>query len=362
MGYMSSQVLLIIIIVGGAIVALLVVNLYLMLKSRRSSEKSLIEKDQNYSVLHQRLDSFSEIINKQLENSRQSSERASLAVHQQVQGFTQGMTQLHENLKNMHESVKSVASFQDILKAPKTRGMWGELSLEFSLSQYFAGSYKMQHYFQSGEAVDAILTLPNSLILPIDSKFSLENFERMIKADNDIEKDEHRKQFISDMKKRVDEIATKYILPSEGTSDFALMYIPAEAVYYEVINNLEGVDIPTYARSKKVGIVSPNTFYLTTAAISHWYKNVEFNNRTMDIMKRLERIITDGQKLDNDFRLLGKHLTSASSSYESAGKRLGHLVDRVQKVVKIGEQDSNSHQVEKSKNETISRRDDEGVS
>jgi len=115
------------------------------------------------------------------------------------------------------------------------------------------------------------------------------------------------------------------------------MYVPAEAVYYEIINNLEGVDIPSYARSKKVGLVSPNTFYLTTAAISHWYKNVEFNNQTRDIMKRLEQIITDGQKLDNDFRLLGKHLSSVNSSYDSAGKRLGHLVERVGKIVEIGD-------------------------
>ena len=337
---MTSQIYLIATIISGAAITLLAINLYLTLKSRQSSEKQSSEKDQNYAVLHQRLDSFSEIINKQLESSRQSSERATLAVHQQVQGFTQGMTQLHENVKQMHESVKSVASFQDILKAPKTRGIWGELSLEFSLSQYFGGSYKMQHYFESGEAVDAVLTLPNGLILPIDSKFSLENFERMIKADNEVEKDGYRKQFISDMKKRVDEIASKYILLAEGTSDFALMYIPAEAVYYEVINNLKGVDISLYARSKKVGIVSPNTFYLTTAAIAHWYKNVKFNDQTRDIMKRLERIITDGQKLDNDFRLLGKHLTSVNSSYESAGKRLGHLVDRVQKVVEVGEDDS----------------------
>lgn len=328
-------------VVGLAVLGVLGINVYLMVRPRRpEADPAQI---QQYSILHQRLDNFADLLNKQLqdnrqqlEQNRQSTQQATLSVAQQVQGFTQGMTQLHENMKHMHESVKNVASFQDILKAPKTRGMWGELSLEFSLSQYFSGSYTMQHYFQSGEAVDAVLKLPNGSLLPIDSKFSLENFERMVRAENDIEKEAYRKEFIKDMKKRVDEIATKYISPAENTADFALMYIPAEAVYYEVVNNLEGVDIPSYARSKKVGIVSPNTFYLTTAAIAHWYKNVEFHKQTRDIMKRLDQIISDSQKLDNDFRLLGKHLTSANSSFESAGKRLGHLVTRVQKVVEIG--------------------------
>lgn len=331
-----NPVYIIITVVSLAVLIMLGVNLYLMLKSRRNIQNDAGQ----YMVVHQRLDSFADLLNKQLEQNRQSSQQATLSVSQQVQGFTQGMTQIHESMKQMHDSVKNVVSFQDILKAPKTRGMWGELSLEFSLSQYFAGSYEMQHYFQSGEAVDAILKLPNGLILPIDSKFSLENFQRMVKADNDIEKDGYRKQFIADTKKRVDEVATKYILPSEGTSDFALMYVPAEAVYYEIVNHLEGVDIPSYARSKKVALVSPSTFYLTTAAIAHWYKNVEFNKQTQDIMKRLERITSDGQKLGEDFQLLGKHLSSANSSYESAGKRLTLLVDRVGKIVEIGDNKS----------------------
>ena len=156
-----NPVYIIIVVVSLAVLVMLGINLYLMLKSRRHIQNDAGQ----YVVMHQRLDSFADLLNKQLEQNRQSSERASLAVHQQVQGFTQNMTQLHENLKHMHDSVKNVVSFQDILKAPKIRGNWGEMSLEFSLSQYFAGSYAMQHYFHSGEAVDAVLTLPNGLIL-----------------------------------------------------------------------------------------------------------------------------------------------------------------------------------------------------
>src|SRR6185369_12759553 len=132
-------------------------------------------------------------------------------------------------LKQVHESVKDVSSFQNIFKSPKLRGIWGEAALEASLAQYFSkDSYELQHYFKSGEAVDAILRLPNDLILPIDSKFNWENFEKMVNAGNDIQREIHKKSFFSDVKKKIDEIAAKYILPSEGTTDFALMYVPAE--------------------------------------------------------------------------------------------------------------------------------------
>src|SRR3989338_2992835 len=147
-------------VVSFAVLAMLGVNLYLMLKSRRNVQNDA----SHYSILHQRLDSFTDLMNKQLEQNRQSSERASLAVHQQVQGFTQGMTQLHENMKQMHDSVKNVSSFQDIFKSPKLRGLWGEMSLEAALAQYFSRDiYEIQHYFKSGDVVDAVLKLPNEI-------------------------------------------------------------------------------------------------------------------------------------------------------------------------------------------------------
>ena len=321
-------------IVSLSVLSLLGLNLYLMLKSRRAPEQD----SGHFVVLNQRLDSLSDLFNKQLEQNRQSTQQATLSVAQQVQSFTQGMTQIHENIKHVHDSMKDVVSFQEMFKAPKLRGIWGEQSLDNSLGQYFPKDmYEMQHYFKSGDAVDAVIKLPNGLILPIDSKFNWDNFVKMTEADEDISKDNHRKQFLSDVKTKVDEIANKYILPSENTTDMALMYVPAEAVYYEIINNVKGVDITTYARSRKIAIISPNTLYLTTASILHWFKNIEFNSQTRDVMKRLERIATDGKKLGEEFSRLGKHLSNATSSYNDTEKRLSLLVDRVDRVVEIGE-------------------------
>ena len=320
-------------IVSTAVLAMLGINLYLMLRSRRNVDDG----QGHFMVLHQRMDSFMDLMNKQLAEGRQSSEKAALAVHQQVQGFTQGITQLQEGLKNMHESVKSVSSFQDLFRNPKLRGQWGEMSLEASLAQYFPRDrYLIQHYFSSGEAVDAALKLPNDILLPIDSKFNWDNFQKMVNSDNDIHRDSYRKLFLSDVKKKVDEISSKYILPAEGTTDFALMFVPAETVYYEMINNIKDVDIPEYARKKKVMMVSPNTFALSVSAIHHWYKDVQINKQTQSIIKKLERVVADSSKLSDDFRKLGNHLSNAKSSYDDSEKRLSLIVDRVKNVVEIG--------------------------
>lgn len=342
------------VIVSLAILTMLGINLYMMMQSRKKST----EPDDKYLVLHQRFDALSQIvstqlaqnreasdqtvrgvtqlINDQLERNRQASEKATLTVSQQVQSFTQNMTQIQENMKQMHESVKNVTSFQDIFKSPKLRGNWGEASLDAALNQYFSRDrYELQHYFKSGETVDAALKLPNGYLLPIDSKFNWENFEKMVHAENEIQKELYRKVFLSDVKKKIDEIASKYILPSENTTDFALMYIPAETVYYEIINNIKEADIPQYALKKKVILVSPNTFFLSISSVQHWFKDVEFNKQTKDIMKRLERISTDGGKLAEDFQRLGKHISNTKSAYDESEKRLTLMVDRVKNVIEL---------------------------
>jgi DNA recombination protein RmuC len=329
-----NPVYVMIVVISVAILVMGGINFYYIVKSRKEDQSDAT----NYMVMHQRLDSFADLLNKQLEQSRQSSEKASFAVSQQVQGFTQGITQLQEGLKNMHESVKNVSSFQDLFRNPKLRGQWGEMSLEASLAQYFPRDrFLIQHYFSSGEAVDAALKLPNDILLPIDSKFNWDNFQKMVNADNDIHRDGFRKLFLSDVKKKVDEIGSKYILPSEGTTDFALMFIPAETVYYEIINNIKDVDIPEYARKKKVMLVSPNTFALSVSAIHHWYRDVQINKETQSIIKKLERVVADSTKIADDFRKLGNHLSNAKSAYDDSEKRLGLMVERVQSVIRIGD-------------------------
>ncbi|OHB17420.1 MAG: hypothetical protein A2734_00615, partial [Parcubacteria group bacterium RIFCSPHIGHO2_01_FULL_40_30] len=247
--------------------------------------------DQSELLLNQRLDNVTKLILDELKESRQSVQQSSLAVHQQVQNFTQGITKLQEGVRGVHDSLKDVVSFQDIFKSPKLRGRWGETSLESIMAGFFPKEhYSIQHYFKSGEAVDVVLKLPSDRLLPIDSKFNWENFEKMVNAEDEISKSTFRKQFIVDVKKKIDEISSKYILPHEGTTDAALMYIPAESVYYEIIQGIKEVDIAEYARKKKIMLVSPNTFYATLSVVHHNYKDMYITKKTKEIINRLDRI------------------------------------------------------------------------
>lgn len=266
---------------------------------------------------------------------------SSREMHEQIRSFTQGITEMREALKQVHESVQDVSSFQELFKSPKLRGEWGEASLEHILSQHYPKElYELQHSFSNGERVDACLKLPDGRLLSIDSKFPSENFMKMVEAVSDGEREAYRKNFIRDVKARIDEISTKYILPHEGTLDVALMYVPAEAIYYELIHQRgEKEDVEGYARAKYVSIVSPNLFYATLRVIEHWFRDVQISRETKEILKRLARITKDGESLAKDFAVLGRHLSNAQSAYESSEKRLGLMVDRVGQLTS-GKKDS----------------------
>lgn len=263
----------------------------------------------------------------------------SKTMNDQIRSFTQEATKIREDLKQVQDSVKDVSTFQEIFKSPKLRGQWGEASLEHILSQHFPSElYQKQYLFSSGEQVDAILRLPNGKILPIDAKFPSENFEKMVSAASETERTLFKKSFVEDVKFKINDIAAKYILPSEGTVDFALMYIPAEAVYYEIINNIgKETDMASFAWSKKIILTSPNTIYLALRTIEHWFKDTQVSKQTSEILKKLGKIHQDGVKLMEDFRKLGGHIRNASSAYEDSEKRLSLLDEKVEKLVEIGE-------------------------
>ena len=239
---------------------------------------------------------------------------------------------LEEANRKIYEVGKDIASLQEILRAPKLRGGLGEFFLEDLLAQILpTHHFAIQHAFKSGERVDAVIKLGGSLV-PVDSKFPLENFKRILEAANDDERTRTKRQFISDVKKHVDAIADKYILPDEGTYDFALMYIPAENVYYETIikdSSEEERNLSQYALSKRVIPVSPNSFYAYLQAIVLGLKGMKVEERAKEIIQYLSRLRGDFGKFRDDFGLLGKHLGHAQSSYQTTEKRLEQFGQRL---------------------------------
>jgi DNA recombination protein RmuC len=256
-------------------------------------------------------------------------------VNKQIFFVTKETTEVKKQLESVQEIMKSISSFQEIFKTPKLRGEWGEASLDYILAEYFPKELYLKNYkFSSGAQVEFVLKLPNGKILPIDAKFFSDNFERLKTVQIDDEINSFRKKFVQDVKFNIQEISSKYIIPSENTVDFALMFIPAEAIFYEIMFNLREEDIPGFARSKKVILTSPNTIYLLLRTILDWFKDVQVSKKTKEIIKRLSKIQEDSVKLAEDFRKLGTHLRNASSAYDNSERRLMMFSDKVDKLLK----------------------------
>ncbi len=237
---------------------------------------------------------------------------------------------LSKSSQQILEVGKDISSLQMILKAPKLRGVVGELFLGNLLDQVVPENYELQHRFRSGEAVDAVIKLGPKLV-PIDAKFPLENFQRLSAA-GDAERKPLRKRFIADVKKHVDAIASKYVLPDEGTYDFALMYIPAENVYYEMIikDEPDEENVSAYAVSKRVIPVSPNSLYAYLQAIVFGLRGLQIEKRAEEILSHLNRLKGDFSRFRDEFDTVGTHLKNAHNKYDDALKRLGQLEGKLE--------------------------------
>lgn len=241
--------------------------------------------------------------------------------------------EVHEVTKNVQAISKDISSLQEILRAPKLRGGLGELFLGDLLKQVLPPSnYQEQYRFKSGEKVDAVIFLKESMV-PVDSKFPLENFRRVVEAKEDAPRLSAKKQFVRDVKKHIDDIKRKYILPDEGTFDFALMYVMAENVYYEIIIKDEDLgeedSVFRYAIKNKVIPVSPNSFYGYLQTILFGLRGMRVEEQAQEILKNLARLEGDFERVMTDFALMGKHLTDSVSKYQDTQKRIDKFGDKL---------------------------------
>jgi len=247
-------------------------------------------------------------------------------------GVQRGLGELSGSTKRIMDLGKDISSLQEILRAPKLRGGLGEMFLADLLAQILPREhYELQYRFKTGEVVDAVIRLGGRMV-SVDAKFPLENFRKLQAGTTDEERLPLRKAFARDVKKHVDDIARKYILPDEGTFEFALMFIPAENVYYETIikdDAAENEAMAAYALTKKVVPVSPNSFYAYLQAIALGLGGLRIEKRAREIMDMLARLKADFARFKDDFETLGKHLTNARGKYEEAEKRLVRFEDKL---------------------------------
>jgi DNA recombination protein RmuC len=218
---------------------------------------------------------------------------------------------LKKNLGEMSEVGRGIRSLQEFLQSPKLRGNIGEQVLSDMIGQTFPkNSFHLQYAFRSGMKVDAVLKTDAGLLC-IDSKFPMENFTAMHKGETEALRNQGKKDFISDVRKHISDIAKKYILPEEGTMDFALMYIPSEAVYYEIANMEELMEL---ARKNRVYPVSPNTLYAHLQVLLLSYQGKELEVKSREVFRLLRAIHKDYSKIEENLGVLGKHIGNAYNS------------------------------------------------
>ena len=269
--------------------------------------------------------------NKIQESSRsmQESVRTQLSESSKlIKEVTQGLTKLDETNRQVVSFADQLQNLQDILKNPKHRGILGEYYLETLLRNVLApGQYQMQYAFLNGEIVDAVVFVKDKVI-PVDSKFSLENYNKLVEERNPVEKEKLEKAFVNDLKLRIQE-TSKYVRPDEGTLDFAFMFIPHEAIYYDLLVNKIGAIaeetdnlIQRAAGKYKVIIVSPTSFLAYLQTVLQGLKALQIEETAKDIIKRVNELGVHLKKYEEYHGKLGISLSTVINHYNSSSKEL----------------------------------------
>ena len=278
-----------------------------------------------------------------LEQTARLSQQAGEGTIKAISDVYKRLGTLEESSNKIFEVGKEIGKLQDVLRAPKARGNFGELMLADLLGQVIPHNhFQLQYPFRSGVRVDAVIFVGN-YIVSIDSKFPLENFQRLLLAQTPEEKKKIKREFNRDVKRHIDVISERYIVQDEGTFDFALMYIPAENVHYEVIASEEDIEqqsLSAYALEHRVIPVSPNSFYAYLQVILLGLRGLRLDQAAREISETLSKMQNDFKRIVEDYSLLGTHLNHARGTYDKLQKgvdqfqlKLG-LVDQIKYVEK----------------------------
>ncbi|MGC2767485.1 MAG: DNA recombination protein RmuC [Candidatus Acidiferrum sp.] len=273
------------------------------------------------------------------EITSQITSQAQTAMSNELKNTREQITQIQQQLGQVQESGhamhEAATRLENILGGTKSRGTFGETTLERLLEDCLPPSqYTQQYRFRSGEAADAVIHLRDRKLMAIDSKFPLDAFQRL-----DAEGDEARKTFISAVKLHADSIAKKYIIPDEETLDLALMFVPSEAVYYELLRSTDtrGMALDAYCRSKKIMAVSPNTLYAHLSVIAMGLKGMQIEENARHLMANLDGMRKQLDIFGKSFGILGRHLKNAQQVYTDADKRFEKASNSLDNLLSNGE-------------------------
>ncbi len=344
---MNEQLTLLVGMIGGITLGAVIVY---FIVSRKKEDSG---KDQSFLMMQQQIQSLTETLdnklgdfqkqfgesNKDIQGAVRSQFSESQKLIQEINkqmaaqlvDVTKGVTEVTESTKQIFNVADQLQNLEKVLKHQKQRGNLGEASLQLSLSNILSpNDYQMQYLFSDGSQVDAIIKTKEGLI-PVDAKFSLDNYNRIINEENADKKAVLEKEFKNDLKKRIDE-TSKYIRPKDGTLPFAFMYIPAEGIYYDLlVNEIGSTKVNTrslidYAYTdKNVIIVSPTTFSAYLQSVLYGFKALKIEESAKDIRKNVALLGRHIAAYDEYFKKLGKSLSTTVSHYNGAEKELGKI-------------------------------------
>ncbi len=329
-----------IIIIGIFIVAQ-VIGLLLVFGWLRKNAPVEKETDGGFLLLQQQMQDLSRTLNTRVSESTKAMQESA---HRQISESNRIVRDVTDRLAKLDETNKQVVSFadqlqnlQDVLQNPKQRGVLGEYYLETVLKNVLPPeSFQMQYAFKNGEIVDAVVFVKERII-PIDSKFSLENYNRALEARDKAEREVHEKAFKADIKMRIDE-TSKYVRPEENTMEFAFMFIPSEGIYYDLLTNQVGAmkaqtrDLIEYAFQKKVIIVSPTSFLAYLQTVLQGLKSLQIEEQAQEIKKRVGELGKHVGAYEEYYRKLGNTLGTAVSHYNAGYKELGKIDKDVYRI------------------------------
>jgi DNA recombination protein RmuC len=266
-----------------------------------------------------RLEAMTATMDRRLETATKTTS----AIHQQLGRLGQANAEILARANDLKK-------LEQALRPPKARGGFGELLLANLLRDRLPhDAYQLQYGFKTGERVDAVIRVER--LVPIDAKFPLDNFERLVDAETDDQRVLHERAFARDLKLHVDAIAAKYIRPDEGTYDFALMYLPSEGVYYELVGGKSGA-LLRYAHDKRVFPVSPTTFTSQLQVIALGLKGMQIEQRAHEVMAYVAQLQGDFDRFRDDFQVVGKHIGNAQSKFAEAEKRLDRFDSKLERA------------------------------